>query len=210
LSAGKRKAIMHPQALAELIGNTDIYLVDQILKGRYGPGDRVLDAGCGHGRNLHWFLANDIDVYGTDRDALVIDELRTMHPESAADRFKVCPVEQMPFPDDFFDHVISSAVLHFAKNPAHFLAMFGEMVRVLRPGGSLFIRMASDIGIADRIQPLGDGVYLIPDGSERFLLNRWMVQTLPLEFGLTVAEPFKTVNVDDQRCMSTWVLLKNS
>ena len=37
-------------------GPIDIYLFDQILRKRIAPGMRVFDAGCGHGRNLVFFL----------------------------------------------------------------------------------------------------------------------------------------------------------
>ena len=40
-------------SVQELIGNTDIYLIDQIMKNRYNQQDKILDAGCGNGRNLH-------------------------------------------------------------------------------------------------------------------------------------------------------------
>ncbi|MCU0382394.1 MAG: class I SAM-dependent methyltransferase [Chitinophagaceae bacterium] len=194
--------------IAEIIGNTDIYLIDQILKGRYGAEDRILDAGCGHGRNLHWFLYNGMQVYGIDRDHSAIEDLKALHPELDGNRLQACPVESMPFPDDYFDHLVSSAVLHFAEGPDHFFAMWQEMVRILKPGGSLFVRMASDIGIETRVKPAGSGVYLVPDGSFRFLLTRDLLRSLLDIFPLDFLEPFKTTNVDDQRCMSTLVLQK--
>jgi len=195
------------QSISELLGSTDIYLVDQIMKGRYKPGDVVLDAGCGHGRNLHWFLRNGIDVYGVDQDAEAIDDLAGRY--SAVERFRVSGVDRLPFGNAQFDHVISSAVLHFARDTRHFHAMMEEMVRVLKPGGSLFIRMTSDIGIEDRVRSVGDGVYLIPDGSRRFLLTRALLAECMVRNGLSFLEPFKTVNVSDVRVMCTLVLRKN-
>jgi SAM-dependent methyltransferase len=195
-------------AINEVIGNTDIYLIDQILKGRYGAQDRILDAGCGHGRNMHWFLHNGMLIFGIDRDFSAIEELKALHPELDGDRLRACPVESMPFPDDYFDHLVSSAVLHFADGPDQFLAMWQEMVRILKPGGSLFVRMASNIGIENKVKPAGSGVYLVPDGSFRFLLTRDLLRSLLDIFPLDFLEPFKTTNVDDQRCMSTLVLQK--
>jgi tellurite methyltransferase len=191
-----------------LLGATDIYLIDQILKGRYKEGDLVLDAGCGTGRNLHWFLRNNFTVFGTDSNPLVFQELRKAYPAFPADRFRVEEVEKMSFPDGFFDHLISSAVLHFAQEKSQFFTMLQEMLRVLKPGGSLFIRMASDIGIEDRVQALGNGVFLLPDGSTRFLLTRELLQQLSKRFPLLFLEEFKTTNVNDIRCMSTLMLQK--
>ena len=194
--------------LTDLLGNTDIYLIDQLLKGRYHPGERILDAGCGHGRNMHWFVRSAMTIYGIDQDSDVIDGLRSVYPDLPADQLQVSAVASMPFPDNHFDHVISSAVLHFAEGPEAFRNMWTEMIRVLKPGGSLFVRMASDIGIEDRVVAIGPGVYLIPDGSTRFLLTRPLLQSLLDELPLEYLEPFKTVNVDNQRVMCTLVLQK--
>jgi tellurite methyltransferase len=201
---------MNSSSLQELVGNTDIYLLDQVMKGRFRQTDRILDAGCGGGRNLHWFLNEGIEIYGTDQNAVAIDELKIVYPSLSADRFQSCPVEQLPFKNNFFDHVISSAVLHFAQSVSQFHAMMAEMLRVLKPGGSLFIRMTSDIGIENSVKLIEDGVYLIPDGSTRFLLTRSLLADILQQYPLSFAEPFKTANVDDIRCMSTLVFLKNN
>jgi tellurite methyltransferase len=200
---------MNSSSLQELVGNTDIYLLDQIMKGRYRQTDKILDAGCGTGRNLHWFLKEHIEIYGTDQNSIAIDELKLINPLFPADRFQVCPVEHLPFNNNFFDHVISSAVLHFADSISQLKAMMTEMVRVLKSGGSLFIRMTSDIGIEKNVSLIKDGVYLVPDGSTRFLLTRSLLADIHQQYPLSFAEPFKTVNVDDMRCMSTLVFQKN-
>jgi SAM-dependent methyltransferase len=199
---------MKSNSLQELVGDTDIYLLDQIMKGRYQQTDKILDAGCGKGRNLHWFLNEKMDVYGVDLNPGAINELKAAYPSLPADRLQSYPVEHLPFENNFFDHVISSAVLHFANSISQFQGMLAEMVRVLKPGGSLFIRMTSDIGIEDKVKPSGDGVHIIPDGSKRFLLTRTLLADIPNKVPLSFIEPFKTVNVDDIRCMSTLVLQK--
>ncbi|HEY4287209.1 MAG TPA: class I SAM-dependent methyltransferase [Puia sp.] len=195
--------------LEEVIGATDIYLVDQIMKGRYRKDDSILDAGCGAGRNLHWFIQNAISIYGIDQDEGAIRQVCGRYP-AMAERFRQSPVEKMPFESDRFDHVISSAVLHFARDTDHFKRMMAEMVRVLKPAGSLFIRMTSDIGIEEKVQMVSHGVYAIPDGSSRFLLTRTLLGDVMRKNGLSFLEPLKTVNVNDIRCMSTVVLIKNS
>ncbi len=192
-----------------MIGSTDIYLLDQIMKNRYAPDDIILDAGCGPGRNLHWFLQNNMTIYGVDQDENAISHLQHRHPQ-AAERFRHAPVEKLPFENASFDHIISSAVLHFARNTASFHAMLAEMVRVIQPGGSLFIRMTSDIGIEDKVYRLDEGVYRIPDGSTRFLLTRSLLAELMQKNKLSYLEPLKTVNVSDVRCMSTLLLTKHS
>ena len=192
-------------SIQELLGQTDIYLVDQIMKGRYVPTDKILEAGCGGGRNMDWFVKNNFLIYGIDQSEAAILNLRGKYPDLNDERLQVARVEKLPFPEAYFDHIISSAVLHFAKSETHFKEMLGEMVRVLKPGGSLFIRLASDIGIEHKVILLGDGNYQIPDGSMRFLLTRQLVRELVQTFHLAYLEPLKTVNVEDVRCMSTLV-----
>ena len=194
--------------LQQLIGNTDIYLLDQILKGRYAPSDRILDAGAGGGRNLHWFVQNGNPVYAVDQSAEAVAALKRHYPHIPETHFQQVAVEQLPFEADFFQHIICCAVLHFAESPAHFEAMFAELLRVLQPGGSLFIRVATDVGIADKMKPLSNGRYRMPDGTDRFLLTRPALEQLMTTHRLIWLEPFKSVNVDDLRCMATLVLGK--
>lgn len=200
---------MDPISLQQLIGNTDIYLLDQIMKGRYKRDSKILDAGCGGGRNLFWFLQNNMEVYGIDKDETPINYLKSTHFQFPGNRFQVAEVEKLPFEDNFFDHIISSAVLHFATGTFKFTDMMKEMVRVLKRNGSLFIRMATDICIEDKVKLIEDGVYLIPDGSIRFLLTQPLLTSTMQDLHLSFLEPQKTVNVADRRCMSTLVLMKD-
>lgn len=199
---------MQLASLQELIGNTDIYLLDQIMKSRYSTGDKILDAGCGGGRNLTWFLKNEIDIYGVDKDPAPINHLKSSHTDFDEKKFQVAEIDNLPFENNYFDHLLSSAVLHFAKSTLHFKSMIKEMARVLKPNGSLFIRMASNIGIENKVQMIGNGVYQIPDGSTRFLLTPALLADFMAENKLSFLEPLKTTNVNNIRCMSTLVLLK--
>lgn len=194
------------EQIERLLGQTDIYLLDQIMKGRYSPANVILDAGAGGGRNLHWFVQQNFRVYGTDRDPAAVAALRQNYPSIPVENFQVATVESLPFADAFFDHVISSAVLHFADSEPHFEQMFGEMIRVLKPGGSLFIRATTDEGLGSNLIDLGRGRFYLPDGTERFLLTRKMLAQLVLKHQLRLLEPFKTVLVEELRSMSVVVI----
>ena len=195
-------------SISALLGNTDIYLIDQLMKGRYQPADTILDAGCGGGRNMYWFLQNNFEIFGVDSSEAAILELKNNYPNLSSKKLQVASIEKLPFPDQFFDHVISSAVLHFAESNIHFKEMIKEMHRVLKQGGTLFIRMTSDIGIENKVTLLSNGNYMLPDGSMRFLLTKTLLAEIMQEFNFAFIEPLKTVNVDDVRCMSTLVLEK--
>jgi SAM-dependent methyltransferase len=194
--------------LREQFGDIDIYLFDQLLRGRIAPGMRVLDAGCGAGRNLVYLLREGYDVYAVDADARAMQAVREMAPHLPADHFRVEPVEAMTFADASADVVISSAVLHFARDHDHFTAMLDASWRVLRPGGLFFCRLASSIGLADRMQPLGRGRYLLPDGSERYLVDETTLIDATRRLGGDFVDPLKTTVVQNQRCMTTWVVRK--
>src|SRR5450759_1411486 len=64
--------------LASLVGSIDIYLFDQLLRGRIPPGSAVFDAGCGQGRNLIFFLRAGYDVSAVDPDADAIRAVRVL------------------------------------------------------------------------------------------------------------------------------------
>jgi SAM-dependent methyltransferase len=198
--------------LQQLYGNIDIYLFDQLLKGTYDNCKKVLDAGCGGGRNLIYFLRNGYEVYGIDPNPNAVSAVKqlsqTLAPANAKENFVVASAENLPFDDNYFDLVISSAVLHFANNPDHFDNMIHSMWRVLKPGGYLFARLASDIGIETLVQNLGNGRYLLPDGSERFLVNQQLLLQYTESLNARLHEPIKTTNVQNLRCMTTWCLQK--
>ncbi|MEO3402995.1 class I SAM-dependent methyltransferase [Mucilaginibacter sp. CAU 1740] len=198
--------------LQQLYGNIDIYLFDQLLKGRFDSCTTVLDAGCGGGRNLVYFLNNGFEVYGIDQSAEAVEAVKqlsaSLSPANPLDNFAVAPVEDLPFADAQFDVVICSAVLHFAQDAEHFDAMVRSLWRVLKPGGHFFARLASDIGIEDKVKPLGNFRYLLPDGSERFLVSEDVLMEYTDTLGGKLFEPLKTTNVQNLRCMTTWCMYK--
>jgi SAM-dependent methyltransferase len=200
------------QNLQRLLGNIDIYLLDQLLKGTYNNCHTVLDAGCGGGRNLVYFLQNDYSVYGVDPNEQAVEAVKALSqslaPARPASNFVVAAAEDLPFADSSFDLVISSAVLHFARGEEHFESMLQSMWRVLKPGGYLFARLASDIGLESLVLPTGLGRYLLPDGSERFLANEKMLLHYTRLLNARLHEPIKTTNVQNMRCMTTWCLQK--
>jgi tellurite methyltransferase len=198
-------------ALLETYGNIDIYLFDQLLKGRYDNAKKVLDVGCGNGRNLFYFLRNGYEVFGIDPDAQAVRAVKQLSTELAPDNplenFVVCSAENLPYRDATFDLIVCNAVLHFARDEQHFDRMLRSMFRVLKPGGYFFARLASDIGLEALVKPLGNDRYLLPDGAERFLVNEQRLLKYTGELGV-LYEPIKTTNVQNIRCMTTWCVQK--
>ena len=189
--------------LPALFGRIDIYLFDQLLRQRIRPGMRVFDAGCGDGRNIHFLLHEGYDVYGVDADPRAIAALGY-----GSDRFRNERLEVMSFPDAFADVVLSSAVLHFARDDDEFRAMLEGSWRVLRPSGLFFCRLASSIGIEQLVRPLRGRWHKVPDGSERYLVDEKLLIEWTEKLGGKLLDPIKTTVVQNQRAMTTWVLRK--
>jgi len=201
-----------PLNLQEWFGGIDIYLFDQLLKGRIVPGMRVLDAGCGTGRNLVYLLKSGGEVFGIDESSAAVAQTRRLVTEVAPhlplDNFRVEPIDRMSFADAGFDVVLSSAVLHFARDEEHWHAMVREMWRVLKPGGIFFARLASNIGMEDKIKLIDGRRYHLPDGSERFLVDEAMLLSVTATLGGEFLDPIKTTVVQNMRAMTTWCLRK--
>jgi SAM-dependent methyltransferase len=197
-------------SVQEQFGQIDIYVFDQILRGNIAPGMRVLDAGCGYGRNLVHLLREGCEVFALDSDADGIDHVRKLSASLMTglppENFQVGAIERMPFADGFADVVICSAVLHFARDDEHFHAMLAELWRVLRPGGMLFCRLGSRIGMD--FVPVRGNIFVVGDGSEWYLVDEEMLLDLTEEMDAVLVDPLKTTIVQDYRCMTTWVLRK--
>jgi SAM-dependent methyltransferase len=204
------EAVKVAMNVQEQFGQIDIYVFDQILRGNIASGMRVLDAGCGYGRNLVHLLREGCEVFAVDANAEGVEHVRALAAQLAPDlprnNFRVGQLDQMDLPDNFADVVICSSVLHFARDDAHFLAIIDELWRVLRPGGLLFCRLGSRIGM--EFERLRGNVFRINDGSEWFLVDEDMLMRLTDQLNAVMVDPLKTTIVQDYRCMTTWVLRK--
>jgi tellurite methyltransferase len=199
--------------IREQFGDIDIYLFDQLLRGRIVPGMRVLDVGCGAGRNLVYLLRSGYEVYGVDPDRGSIEAVRRLAsqlvPQLPADNFRVEPAEGMSFPDAFADVVLCNAVLHFARDDAQFRAMLEGSWRMLKPGGLFFCRLASSIGVEHQVEPIAGRRHRLPDGSERYLVDAAQLSSLTRDLGGELLDPLKTTVVHNQRSMTTWIVGKH-
>lgn len=194
----------------EQFGQIDIYVFDQILRGNIAGGMKVVDAGCGYGRNLVHLLREGCEVFAADANPQAVEHVRRLSESLGtglpAKNFQVARVEKMPFADGMADVVICNSVLHFAEDEDHFTAMVEELWRVLRPGGLLFARLGSRIGM--EFEHVEGNRYIIGDGSEWFLVDEEMLLDYTEQMNAVMVDPLKTTIVQDLRCMTTWVLRK--
>ena len=196
--------------LQEQFGQVDIYVFDQILRGNLSTDMRLLDAGCGYGRNLVHLLREGCEVFALDSDGEAIAHVRALAtqlaPQLPVTNFVQASIEALPFDPGFFDAVVCNSVLHFSHDEAQFLTMLEELWRVLRPGGLFFCRLGSRIGMD--FEPVRENVFRIGDGSEWFLVDESTLLDVTEQLNATLVDPLKTTIVQDYRCMTTWVLRK--
>jgi tellurite methyltransferase len=201
-------------SLHHQFGDIDIYLFDQLLRGRIAPGMRVLDAGCGSGRNLIYLLRCGYEVFGIDTNPAAVESVRRLAaavaPQLPPGNFRTESIEETTFPEACADVVISSAVLHFATDDAQFAAMLRGSWRVLKSGGVFFCRLASSIGMEQNVVPIAGRRHRLPDGSERYLVDAPLLINFTGQLGGELLDPLKTTIVQNQRCMTTWVVRKSA
>jgi arsenite methyltransferase len=107
--------------------------------GRLARGERVLDVGCGAGTDTlvaAQMVEPDGRVTGIDMTPEMLAKARRAAAEMGAGNVDLVEgeVEQLPFPDESFDVVISNGVIDLIPDKD---AVFSELFRVLRPGGRI-------------------------------------------------------------------------
>ncbi len=138
-------------SVQEQFGQIDIYVFDQISAREH----RVWNAGarCGlrvraqPGTSAARGMRDIRTRHGYRRIEHVRQLSASLETGLPAENFQVGNIERMPFADGFADVVICNSVLHFARDDRHFQAMLRELWRVLRPGGLMFCRLGSRIGM---------------------------------------------------------------
>lgn len=191
--------------LVKHLHGIDIYLLDQLMKGRISDSSKILDAGCGTGRNslaLERFGCKEITAIDSNETA--IDNLGQL---SSNISISLSNIEEFTT-EEKFDFIICNAVLHFAESHNHFHAMIHSLCNCMHSDTILFIRMTSNFAISSTFQVDENGVANLGDGSQRYLLDNTRIDELKSKHYLKLIEPLKTVNVDNLRCMSTLILQK--
>jgi SAM-dependent methyltransferase len=131
---------------------------------------------------------------------------RNLTPNAVAN-FSIGTIEKLPYEQNSFDHIICSAVLHFAESEEQFFTMFSELIRVLKVDGTILIRMASDIGLDGKSPEI---TYSKTGEKGTYYLKRESILKMNTDFDVEQIEPTKTTNVDDLRSMTTLMFQKKA
>ena len=182
-------------ACRSLLGNADIALIDAIQRGRIADGARIIDLGCGGGRNLVPFIPYNHQLAACDPNP---EAAHAIHALSSDIDFHLGTIANTPWPDNNADCVLCIAVLHFASDAAEAEKWLQQAWRLVKPGGFLFIRLATTIGINPHL----------PASGFTFRPNyNWLIEQ-ELRLQGERRDPIKTAVIENQRAMTTWILDK--
>jgi len=182
-----------PAALRPFAG-ADIYLLDQILRGRIRAGMRVLDVGCGGGRNILPLQALGCTVSGLDRDEAALAQARSRCGDGVA--LRQGDVGELAPDAEGFDVVLVNAVFHFADDREHFHALVDACWRQLAGDGLFLARLSTRIALPEGVSPPGFS-FLAEEADLVDCERRCRARRL---------DPLKTTLVERARTMTTWVL----
>ena len=188
----------------------DLELLDQLLKGRFNDRHRLLEIGCGQGRNIIPFLNLKKAIYGIDLDDKNI-ALCNIFANSLGENpsfFSKAHAHTLPFENGFFDAVINCRVMHFAKNNHDFKQQWEEQFRVLRKGGFLYLSMDTSIHNEEIVQRTDGERSWLNDQSERLLLSEQLFDLVDLHSGFQLLEPLKTLRFDQDHAHAILCLHK--
>lgn len=134
----------------------------------------VLDLGCGSGRHVAYLARQGLTVAGLDGApaGLALAERRLRATGLAADLRLGDIYAPLPYDDARFDAVIAVQVIHHATRE-RIEGLAGEVVRVLRPGGLLFVTVPSRRDQGRRFQQIEPGTYIPLDGREAGLTHHY-------------------------------------
>ena len=147
-------------------------IVDAIdaARGRpIGPGDHVLEIGCGTAALGGALAARGASVVASDLSLrwLVLAGKRLSESTAGAVELVACAAEALPFPDESFELVAAADVVEHVESPERFVC---ECSRVLRPGGLLFLATPNrySLGLEPHVRLWGVG-YLPRRAAERYV-----------------------------------------
>jgi len=182
------------------LGNADLFLIDQILKGSFHPGMRILDAGCGEGRNMIYFVRNNFSIYGIDPDPVKVSMAkliaRSSNKNFTIENILVSSIEDNPFPNEFFDVVLCINVLHSANDSEHFMRLLEAQIRILKRGGLFYISMESDMEGKSKCEKIAPRKGALADRVSLRMTSDLFNRILSLN-SLIKNEPVRTLHIEE-------------
>jgi ubiquinone/menaquinone biosynthesis C-methylase UbiE len=124
--------------------------VIRIFKGSYPTlnfdktsyaGKKILDMGCGDGRNIILFKQLGFKVYGAEIGQEIVDKIKSNLYKQGVNGviIKVSTNDNICFSDNFFDYLLSWNECYYMQGRRNFQKYVKEFARVMKPGGMLIL-----------------------------------------------------------------------
>jgi len=138
---------------------------------------RVLDLGSGSGRHTVLLAENKFQVHGIDVSPTGVKITKqTLAEEGLKADVRVADIyERLPYPDGFFDAIISIQTLHH-NTLENIKKLVVEMERILSRGGYIFITVPSKMNQADEFRMIEERTYIPLDGREKDLPHHFFTK----------------------------------
>ena len=171
---------------------------------------RLLEIGCGQGRNIIPFLNLEKDIYGIDMDEKNVALCKLIATSLGRDPsfFSKANARMLPFENDFFDAIINCRVMHFAKNGHDFKQQWKEQFRVLKKGGFLYVCTDTSINNEEIVQSTDGERSWFNDQSKRILLTEQLFDLVNLHNNFKLLEPLKTIRFGKEHAHAILCLQK--
>ena len=135
---------------------------------------RVLDLGCGTGTHLVACAKNGYDTWGLDSSAVgLASAILRLGKMKLSAHLTLHDMQNLPYPDSFFDALISVQVIHHNRLEA-IRQTVSEITRVVRPKGLIWITVPVSQNEASKLQEeVEPGTFVPLDGPEKGLLHHY-------------------------------------
>jgi len=172
-------------------------VADIAAKLRVGPGDRVLEVGCGSGMVLSTILQNGQRGFGVDLSEKLIRRAAAFGVDRTRLDLLAAEAAGLPFRDGVFDRVLCYSVFQCFPDRGYARRALRELVRVCKPGGMILV--GDVFGAVETMKAAW------ADGRGRELFRRvlglpWMeplrVASAPVRWGLARARAGRGIRGD--------------
>ena len=164
--------------------------------------ERLLDIGCGAGRNIVPLARLGWNAIGVDLSlpmiAAAVTRVRDEHLETRL-RLALAAMHELPFATRSFDFIIAHGIWNLARSGAEFRRALGEAARVARPESALFVFTFSRNTLPRDAQPVPDESFVFTQFSGQpqcFLTSEELVAELgAVGFSVDPLTPLRELNL---------------